>query len=274
MADGGMAAAGTAERAQGPWPARAERVRKPSVKFSGELLRTILRRVASGETVTAICSEPGMPHRTTVTAWANERATIRKALSRARTLGGWDHERCRRRSSYCEATAMEIYARLCEGESMTRICADPAMPAASTVALWREAHADFDARVSLARRVQAERFCDLGWEIAEAVTPANAYATHVQLGHLRWTAGVLAPKRFGRFKPVVAEATEADLAAAAAEAEAAPQGPREVVYYVRHFKREPQPDGTVKVVAYKQHCATGELVRDTSRDAEGADGAG
>ena len=85
------------------------------------------------------------------------------------------------------------------------------------------------------RQVQAEQFCELGWEIAQAVTPADAYATHVKLTQLRWTAGALAPERFGRFKAVEHEAAAA-LALAAAE-------PNEVVFRVRHFEKVTGPDG-------------------------------
>lgn len=236
------------------------RARRGKVRCSPGMLRTILRRVATGETIQAICSEEGMPNRGTVTAWAKRRQVFREALSRAKTLGGWDQERRRRRSSYCEATAMEIYARLCLGESLTRICADPAMPSASTVALWREAHEDFDARMDRARRVQAERFCDLGWEIAEAVTPGDAYATHVKLHHLRWTAGVMAPGRFGRFKAV----TQED--AALAEAAARTPAEQHVIFRVRHFKNETQADGSVKVVSYLQDSRTGEMRREHPED--------
>jgi len=67
------------------------------------------------------------------------------------------------------------------------------------------------------RGFQAERACDVGWEIAQAATPVDAYATDVKLKQLRWMAGVLAPRRFGRHRLVEAEV------ALEAEREAAPQ---------------------------------------------------
>jgi len=215
--------------------AASPRRRRTHVRFSAKVGRAICARVAAGETVQAICRDEGMPNRSTVTAWAKAWPRFRQVLGRARTLGGWDPERGGRRSGYCEVTAMEVFARLCEGEPITAICADPAMPSHSTVMRWRDAEPDFARRLALARQVQAERFCDLGWEIASAVTPGDAYATHVKLMQLRWTAAAMAPARFGRFKPVAAEAD-----AAAAE-------PTEVVFRVRHFERVDGPDGVARV---------------------------
>lgn len=244
--------------------AAAPRRAKTRVPFSAEIGREICLRVAAGETVTAICCEDGMPNRGTVTAWSKAHGGFRKALARARTLGGWDLERGgRRRGAYCEATAMEVFVRLALGEAMTAICEDPGMPSQSTVALWRARYPEFAERMARARQVQAERFCDLGWEIASAVTPEDAYATDVKLRHLRWTAGTLSPARYGRHKAVEAEAT----LERAAGADGTPAA-REVIFSVRHFKKEPQPDGTTKVVAYIRDSRTGALRREHPEDGQ------
>jgi terminase small subunit-like protein len=245
--------------------AAAARPQRTRVWFSSEIGREICVRVAAGETVTAICREERMPNRGTVTAWAKAHGRFRRALARAKTLGGWDHERGGgRRGSYCEVTAMEVFVRLSLGEPITRICEDPQMPSQSTVALWRARYPEFAERMARARQVQAERFCDLGWEIASAVTPADAYATDVKLRHLRWTAGTLSPARYGRHKLVEAEAT-LELEAAAP---AATPAQTEVIFTVRHFKAEAQPDGTKKVVAYLRDSRTGLLRREHPEDGE------
>jgi hypothetical protein len=96
----------------------------------------------------------------------------------------------------------DLFRRLCEGESLVAICADPAMPCFSTVYYWRRQFPEFAETMRVAREIQAERFCDLGWAIASGVTPEAAYATEVKLRQLRWTAAVLAPRRYGRTKPV------------------------------------------------------------------------
>lgn len=191
-----------------------------------------------------------MPNRGTVTRWANERPDFRRRLSRAKTLGGWDHERCGRASGYCEVTAQEIYGRLCEGEAMKSICADPAMPSASTVARWRKARPAFARQLELGRQVQAERLAEDGWEIAQAVTPADAFATRVKLEQLRWTAGCFDPARFGRFKAVAHESV-------AAEARVV-----EHQWSATVSRVEKQPDGTKRVVSYYRNHTTGELRRE------------
>ena len=203
------------------------------VRFSSKLGRAICARVAAGETISQVCRDEGMPNRGTVTSWAKAWRGFGKALSRAQTLGGWEPGRGGRRSGYCEVTAMEVFARVSEGESMASICADPAMPSASTVTLWRKRFPAFAGALDLARQVQAERFCEMGWEIASAVTPQDAYATHVKLTQLRWTAGVLAPARYGRFKAVAAET----------QGLAADREPQEVIFYARHFETVTGPDG-------------------------------
>lgn len=223
--------------------------------YGKAVLNVILARVAQGETVQAICRDPGLPTAGTVTRWANERPKFRDRLSRAKTLGGWDHDKKRRAKSYCPVTAQAIFGRLCEGEAMTSICADPAMPGRGVVARWREAVPAFEQAVALARRVQAEGFAELGWEIACGVTPATAYATKVKLEQLRWNAGAMDPTRFGRFKPVPHES-----APEAVEDE-------RPIYQYRHFLEETQADGSVRMVAHLRDPETGELVRERPQEA-------
>ena len=170
------------------------------MRFTAELGRAICARVASGESQVAICAEAGMPSRATLWRWTQAMPKFAAELQAAREAGGVARANGRL-STFCQATADEIFRRLCEGESLVAICADPAMPCFSTVYYWRRQFPEFAEAMRAAREIQGERFCDLGWEIASGVTPETAYATHVKLAHLRWTAGVLAPRRYGRLKP-------------------------------------------------------------------------
>lgn len=233
---------------QGAAPAaRGAPRRKPAaagVRYSRAVADAICAAVAAGESQVALCARPGMPSRPTLRLWTQKHPEFAEAFARARAEGGVAQANGRA-SSYNEAQAGEIYARLCEGESLSSICEDPAMPAFSTVYAWRRRHADFEAMLRTAREVQAERFCDLGWEIAQGVTPKTAKAVAVQLGQLRWTAAVLAPKRYGRLKPL-----DADV-------------PRPVTtVLIRTFRAEPGPDGTMRVVSYAPDPETGEVVRE------------
>lgn len=177
--------------------------RRGEVRFSLEVARAVCARVASGESQVSICGDPSMPSRASVLRWSKERPKFAKALAKAKAVGG--RKANGYPSTYCAATAHEIFERMCEGEGINSICRDPGMPAFSTVYYWRRQFGDFRELMATARQIQAERFCDLGWEIACEITPETAYATHVKLGQLRWTAAALAPRRYGRIKPVEGE---------------------------------------------------------------------
>jgi len=225
------------------------------VRFSHEVAQRICKRIASGETMRAICADADMPHRSTVRLWAKEMPKFGEDLTRARAASGWVSPQGGRPPSYCEVTAQEIFARLCEGETLSSICADPAMPSMGVVWNWRKRYPAFAEAVLLARQIQGERLSDQGWEIAQAVTPGDAYATHVKLLQLRWMAGCLAPQRFGRLKPLEAVVVE----------ETAPE---EHVIAYRHFKvEERRADGACRVVAFRPDPETGRLVRETPEDA-------
>jgi len=179
--------------------------RRPKASFSSELAKALCRRVAEGESVARICADPGMPTQQTVGRWARRRKVFRQALQRAREAAGWVYKANKGpgfRDPEGEAAAAEIFARMCAGEPLTSVCDDPRLPGQSTVYRWRKDWPELADAISLARRVQAERFAELGWEIAEAATPETAYLTHVRLMHIRWMAGVYAPEVFGRLKPL------------------------------------------------------------------------
>jgi hypothetical protein len=202
--------------------------------------------VASGESLGVICAEARMPHRATVARWAAEKPRFAADLLAARTAGG-RLARSRQLSSYDPATAHEICERLCEGESLVDVCRDPAMPSFGTVYRWRRSFADFAEMIREAREVQAERFCDLGWDIACAVTPETAHATRVKLTQLRWTAGVMAPRRYGKTKAIESEAEEEPL-----------------TVLIRTFRIETRAsDGAQRVVGFQPNSETGQPERDS-----------
>jgi hypothetical protein len=108
-------------------------------------------------------------------------------------------------STYDAETASAICERLCLGERVKDIMADPDMPGYSTFFRWQNTFPEFREAVTLAREISALRLAEEGWEDACAVTPATAFATRVKLEHLRWYAGKLAPKRYGALKAVAVE---------------------------------------------------------------------
>jgi hypothetical protein len=71
------------------------------------------------------------------------------------------------------------------------------MPVMATVYNWRAARPEFGRALTLAMAVRAEELTEAGWEMCQAVTPVTAIAARVQLWHLRWHVGKLAPKKYG-----------------------------------------------------------------------------
>lgn len=222
-------------------PARAE-----AVRYSAALGRAVCARLASGESQVSICASPGMPVRSTLFRWVRDTPKFSLDVGRARAAGG-RVAAGGKPFTFCPTTAAEIFDRLCEGEGIAKICRDPAMPAFSTVYYWRRHFPAFDEQVRVAREIQAERFCDLGWEIAEAVTPETAFATKVKLEQLRWQAAKLAPRQYGALKAVQPEG--------GADA----RQPQRMIVDVRRFERVERPDGSVYVREIEKHYLDGTI---------------
>lgn len=219
-------------------------VRRTPVRYSLPVVRAFLARVASGESQASICRDPTMPGRRSVLNWAKDRPRFAERLQRARVESG--HVGSGSASTYCPATAQEIFRRLCEGESVSGICRDPALPCFSTVYLWRKRFPEFAEMMRIAREVQAERFCDEGWEMAGEATPETAYLTHVKLTQLRWMMGHMAPRAYGRTKPLEPETP-----------------PQDQSLLFRHFMVEQRDDGWVRVVAFRPNPHTRQMERET-----------
>lgn len=207
-------------------------VPRGGVRFSARVAGAICRRVAGGETLLAICRDVDMPSSGSVRAWVRQNPRFAQMYQRAKVFGGRTGRG--RPARWCPMTAHEIVVRVSEGEALSDIADDPAMPSLRTILRWQTDDADFAAAMEAARWAQAERLGDLGWKMALAATPETAWLTRVQLGQLRWMAGIKAPRVFGRMKAVE------------------PPAEREVqLICFRHFKIETHPEtGQHRVVSY------------------------
>lgn len=224
-----------------PAPARA---RKVPVRWSQALGDVLCARLAAGELLYVVLREAGMPTPEAVAKWAKDKPDFGKALWDARRAGGRPAGARGPVFTYREDVAAEIFERLCEGESLTAIGKDPTMPSLKTLFYWRDHVDGFDDLMMLGKRIQAERFCDEGMEIARAATPGTAYATHVLLAQLRWTAGVMAPRVF-RTKP-------ADL----------PAEPRRINLIMKRYSAEVHPEtGLRHMVTWDCDPETGEVIQ-------------
>jgi hypothetical protein len=203
----------------------------------------LVSRTLAGETLRQICAEAGMPSLRGVGHWMEQRAGFAEAMRAARAAAGRSLNG--RKLSYCPATAEAIFERLCEGEAMVRICADADMPVASTVYRWLAAEPEFAEAVALARDIQADRAVAEGLELARAVTPKTARACEVQLRQLRWTAGKLAPRKYGTLR--------------AAEPEELAR--RQTVLF-RSFRIEKRADGWRRVRSSYADPDTGKIIEE------------
>lgn len=244
-----MGREGEAAEASGVAVAAADgagaKARKTPVKWSEAVAERLLARLAEGVFLYRVCREPGMPTPEGVAKWKAARPEFAERLAAARAVAGRTDASRGPVSTFCPGVAAEICERICEGESLSAIGADPTMPCLSTIQRWRRENLEFDDEVRQAKEVMGERFCDVGWQLCEAATPETAYLTHVRLAHARWMAGVMAP-RVVRLKPVE------------------PEKPREVrtVLY-RHFKVETDAaTGEMKVVGYCPNPITGQVERE------------
>lgn len=220
---------------------------RPYIRYSARLARAICLRVAAGETLVAICADPDMPARGSVERWARDNPRFAKIFHRAKAFAARD-DGLGPTTTYCEAVAHEICVRVSEGETLTAICDEPAMPAMWTVLHWQRRSADFAQALALAREAAAERLADLGWKLALEATPETAHLTRVRLGHLRWSAAIKAPRTHGKLK--------------ATEPPAPPEPP--VAFLFRHFDLErDEATGRHRVVGYRADPQTMLPVRDS-----------
>jgi hypothetical protein len=213
-----------------PSPPEADPPR-PYIQFSANLARAVCVRIAAGESLSAICAEPGMPSTASLRRWAKAEPRFAKIYNRARAAGSqWGHPN----DTYCPVIAHEVVTRVSEGETLTSIADDPAMPSMGSLFYWRKSHPEFNESLRTAREALAERFSDLGWRMAQEATPQTAYVTRVRLGQLRWTAAILSPRTHARLRP------------------AEPPKEREVHEVLfRKFEIEIHPDtGQHRVIAY------------------------
>jgi hypothetical protein len=186
--------------AHAPAPARAG---EPNTLYSSHLTEAICAQVALGRPLTAVCEDPGMPHRSTVVRWVHDHPEFAQALDEARCrseTGGPGPQ-----STYCEAMARIVCARHAHGETLPAICRDPLMPPLSTVISWSRHNRDFSIALSAAREAHADMITERSMELleaadAKAANPGAARLLSVRLGHLRWLAAIRSPRSHGRIR--------------------------------------------------------------------------
>ena len=229
-----------------PAPAAAP-PRRPLKPYSAKVAREIVLRTMAGETQSEICADPAMPCEASLWRWTKKHPKFAAIYSKARALG--EREGPASQRGYCPVTAHEIAARVSEGEALSVIAREPAMPSLRTIFRWARAEPDFAEALAAAKAAMAQRFAEMGWTLAMDATPETAFLTQVRLKQLRWTCAILSPGTHGRLK--------------AADPPAQPEVER---ILFRHFHIEDHPDPNVRqqrVVGYTPDPETMIPVRDS-----------
>lgn len=100
---------------------------------------------------------------------------------------------------YNEEIENEICRRLADGQSLRRICTDPAMPGRTTVNEWLDRHVVFRTKCAKARAEGGDKLPDSMEDIEERVLKGelNPKAASVVLSSMQWRACKLFPKKYG-----------------------------------------------------------------------------
>jgi len=195
--------------ADGPPLPRRGKERAAATHYSEALAGRIVARVAGGESVPKACRGPGMPHPSTVYAWARAEPRFARALAaahqdarraklkaqRAAAAARWARGRDPRGrwSLYTPELGEEVCWRIIEGRTLTMIGADPEMPCAGTILNWAKTIPEFEDRYAQAKAMQADVMFDAAHDEAMAATPANVWAQKLKVDSIF--------KRVARMKP-------------------------------------------------------------------------
>lgn len=95
-----------------------------------------------------------------------------------------------------------ICSRITQGESLTSILKDKAMPSSSTLSIWRKNNAEIDEALSFAYEMRAEHHRDIVKDVADekAVSKLDLANQNKRIDAHKWLASKDAPKRFGAKK--------------------------------------------------------------------------
>lgn len=82
-----------------------------------------------------------------------------------------------------------ICSRIAEGESLTKICKDPALPTFATISRWRRANDEFDQAIRHAYEDRAHYYHDKAIETAESTADKEEAAINrLKIDTYKWTA--------------------------------------------------------------------------------------
>ncbi len=171
-----------------------------ALPYDETLARRVLDRIAEGAMLRDLWRDPALPTRGDLRRWRHAdpafEARVRAAVNAARS---------RRMLTLNDEIAEAIYQRLCFGESLPTICADPRMPGVATVYDWLRRDPKFARDYALGREFQADLMAE---RVAAAYAPLDALldptdtdaidAIDHAARQIRWQAGKLSAKKYRR----------------------------------------------------------------------------
>ena len=206
--------------------------RRPQVRYSPALGTLICERIAAGQSEASLGREPGMPSVQAIYKWRSREPEFGEAYEAARDRArrerrtrdrAEDEDRRWRKalrprkdgrggrvSTYSDELGGVILRRIAGGETVLSIGADDDMPCASTIYHWIRADDGFHDAYLKAKAVAADIFADAMLEIALESTETTARADALRIKTLRWTASMLAPKKYGTRRPLPGDAEDPD----------------------------------------------------------------
>lgn len=206
--------------------------RRPQVRYSPELGNLICERIAGGQSEASLGREPGMPSVQAIYKWREREPGFGEAYEAARAKArrerrardraedrALDEDRRWRQalrprnrqgrvSIYTDELGGVILRRIAGGETVLSIGADDDMPCASTIYHWIRADDGFHDAYLKAKAVAADIFADAMLEIALESTETTARADALRIKTLRWTASMLASKKYGARRAIAPEPEE------------------------------------------------------------------
>ncbi|MDK2957825.1 MAG: hypothetical protein PWQ57_3323 [Desulfovibrionales bacterium] len=98
---------------------------------------------------------------------------------------------------YTPQLARSLCARIANGESLSKVCEDPAMPCRATVYRWLEKKETFRRLFNQSVMLRTDGIFDDFYEKIQSTTEDNAQARRVQLEALKWYLGRMNPTKYG-----------------------------------------------------------------------------
>lgn len=204
---------------------------RPQVRYTPALGRLICERIAAGQSEASLTREAGMPSAPSIHKWREREPEFGAAYEAARAQARRDRlardrevdearrwraalkvrkdGRGGRVSLYTPELGDMICRRVAAAETVLAIGADPQMPCAPTIYHWIRKDAGFREQYLEAKAVAADMLADAALEIALEATEATVRADQLRIATIRWTASMLAPKKYGSRRALAPEEEEA-----------------------------------------------------------------